>query len=126
MGFVETLVLLSNTRVVLSVLMSSKADVWQGTLALMVLKTLERPVRCTATGSLGKSNGQALICCRSITARSTRLCSSSNRRDTLLPNGGYRTTIGRRSFTNSPEQAENRSKEKPRNGSKLRPSSLVF
>ena len=45
-GSVETLVLLSNMRGVLSRLMSSKADVWQGTLALMVLKTLER------TGSL--------------------------------------------------------------------------
>src|SRR5438128_5159326 len=41
-GSVETLVLLSNMRGVLSRLMSSKADVWQGTLALMVLKTLER------------------------------------------------------------------------------------
>ena len=45
-GSDETLVLLSNMRGVLSRLMSSKADVWQGTLALMVLKTLER------TGSL--------------------------------------------------------------------------
>jgi PadR family transcriptional regulator, regulatory protein PadR len=41
-GSVQTLVLLSNMRGVLSRLMSSKADVWQGTLALMVLKTLER------------------------------------------------------------------------------------
>ncbi len=40
-GSVETLVLLSNMRGVLSRFMSSKADVWQGTLALMVLKTLE-------------------------------------------------------------------------------------
>src|SRR2546425_5250312 len=39
---VETLVLLANMRGVLSRFMSSKADVWQGTLALMVLKTLER------------------------------------------------------------------------------------
>src|SRR2546427_8742587 len=41
-GSVETLVLLSNMRGVLSRFMSSKPDVWQGTLALMILKTLER------------------------------------------------------------------------------------
>ena len=41
-GSVETLVLLSNMGGVWSRFMSSKADVWQGTLALMVLKTLER------------------------------------------------------------------------------------
>src|SRR5216117_3218261 len=40
-GSVETLILLSNMRGLLSRLMSSKADVWQGTSALMVLKTLE-------------------------------------------------------------------------------------
>lgn len=38
--------LLSNMRVGIVVSMSNKTDVWQGTLALMVLKTLER------TGSL--------------------------------------------------------------------------
>jgi PadR family transcriptional regulator PadR len=39
-------ILLSNMSVILSFFMNSKPDVWQGTLALMVLKTLER------TGSL--------------------------------------------------------------------------
>src|SRR5881394_2730548 len=41
-GSVETLILLSNMRGVSSRFISSKPDVWQGTLALMVLKTLER------------------------------------------------------------------------------------
>jgi len=35
-------ILLSNMSVILSFSMNSKPDVWQGTLALMVLKTLER------------------------------------------------------------------------------------
>jgi PadR family transcriptional regulator PadR len=46
MGLGQNLLLPSNTRGAIVSAMSRKTDVWQGTLALMVLKTLER------TGSL--------------------------------------------------------------------------
>jgi len=39
--------------------MSEKKDVWQGTLALMVLKTLDTLGRSTATGSRGASSRPA-------------------------------------------------------------------
>ena len=41
--------------------MGDKADVWQGTLALMVLKTIETLGRFTATGSPGASSRPAAI-----------------------------------------------------------------
>ena len=45
-----------------------KSDVWQGTLALMVLKTLETLGPCTATASRGASSRPAATNCSSITA----------------------------------------------------------
>ena len=45
--------------------MGDKADVWQGTLALMVLKTLGKHWgRCMATGSPGASSRPAVTCSR--------------------------------------------------------------
>ena len=53
--------------------MGDKPDVWQGTLALMVLRTVETPGLSMGTrwrGALSKSAGTFL---HSITARLTRL-----------------------------------------------------
>ena len=105
--------------------MSSKGDVWQGTLALMVLKTLERK---------GALHGYGVA--RQIEQTSADLLSLNY--GTLYPallkleqegyitsEWGFRTTTGRRNFTNSREAAANRSRRKPRNGNRQRPKSLT-
>jgi len=48
----------------MAVAMKRKPEVLQGTLALMVLKTLDVLGRCTATESPGESNRSAETCLR--------------------------------------------------------------
>jgi len=54
--------------------MGERADVWQGTLALMVLKTLQALGPCTATASRAASSRPAATFWRSTTARCIRRC----------------------------------------------------
>jgi hypothetical protein len=60
--------------------MSAKAEVWQGTLALMVLKTSTPWHASTGTASRAASSKPAMICCSSTMARSTLFFSGSNRK----------------------------------------------
>jgi hypothetical protein len=79
--------------------MGEKTDVWQGTLALMVLKTLEM---------LGPQHGYGIARRIEMTSgdllsvnygRSTLPCSNWSRRAISIRSGACRTTTGRRNFT---------------------------
>ena len=79
--------------------MGHKTDVWQGTLALMVLKTLETMGPLHGYGiarRIEQTSGDLLA---STTARSTRPCSSSSRRATSRPSGACPTTTAAPSST---------------------------
>ena len=80
--------------------MGNKADVWQGTLALMVLKTLEAMGPLHGYGMAAASSRPAAICFRSITERSIQRSLSSSRRGTSGRAGACPRTIAARSTTN--------------------------
>src|SRR5260370_42376510 len=72
--------------------MKQKADVQQGTLALMVLETLDLLGPLHGTALHGESSRSAEICSLSIKALCIQCCSSSNRKVQSNPNGARRRT----------------------------------
>src|SRR5262252_8001699 len=105
--------------------MSHKTDVWQGTLALMVLKTLERA---------GSMHGYGIA--RQIEQTSADLLSVNY--GTLYPallkleqegyiasQWGLSDNNRKAKFYSLARSAESKSEKKPRNGRKPRPSSRV-
>lgn len=85
---------------------TGKPDVWQGTLALMVLRALQTLGPLHGYGiarRIEQTSGNLLT---GITARFTLRCSSSNRRAISPLNGGSPTTIAGLNITSSQAVAE--------------------
>jgi len=76
-----------------------RGEVLQGTLDLIVLKTIEALDRCTATASHSVSSRSRKICSISTRARSIRHCCAWNSGDGSPPNGVHRRTTAKPSTT---------------------------
>lgn len=74
----------------------TKEEILQGTLDLLVLKTLDTLRPCTAMASRGGSSRSQAICFISTKALSTRRCCNSSRRAGLRPSGALRKAIAGR------------------------------
>ena len=103
--------------------MTPPKDFWQGTLALMVLKTLDTlgPLHGYGIAPRIEQTSGDLLSVNYSTLYPALL--NSSRKATSPPNGAPRTTIAKPAITNSHGPAANNSSAPPPNGPKPPPSS---